>query len=234
MRRRCADHSAGPRAPMAGVPGRARGGPAEAGFTLLELLVSLGIVAILIIAQVAPFRRAIDARDRAESTMQRTGAIRVTLQRIGEELAGAVPVKGEAFSVSDRSFDRPASELAFATTAARRMRRGAQDPIEQVRYRLEAAPPGERGARLVKEQLPSIAAPGTPPPTSVVLDDVAAFRVRVLPGGAKDFAETWRGGEGGRTEDLPQAVEIELALEDGANEPTPYRLLVSLPMGPRS
>ena len=87
MKRRCADHSAGPRAPTAGVRGRARGGPAEAGFTLLELLVSLGIVAILIIAQVAPFRRAIDARDRAESTMQRTGAIRVTLQRIGEELA---------------------------------------------------------------------------------------------------------------------------------------------------
>jgi prepilin-type N-terminal cleavage/methylation domain-containing protein len=203
---------------------------AQGGFTLLELLVALAIAGILVLAQVAPFQRAIAARDRAEATLERTTAARVTLQRIAEELTSAVAVPGDRFAVADRTFDIPASDLRFATTSARRLRAGPQDPIEQILYRLEPPARGEIGGRLVKEQLPSVAAEGAAPAEAVVLEGVAAFRVRVLPGVGQPWTETWQGGDGGNREDLPRAVEVELALVEGDEPPVPFHIAVTLPL----
>ncbi len=204
----------------------------QRGFTLLELLVSLTIVAILALAQAAPFQRAIASREEAEAAMERSNAARLTLQRLAEELTGAVPLPGpdRAFQVTEQVLDRPASRLRFATTAARRVRTGVQDPIEIVEYRLEGAPEGRQGAVLVKEQLPSVAAPGTPPASFIVLEDVAAFTVRVLPDRGEPLT-TWQGRSGGVK--IPRAVELQLALDDGSEDPPVYRLLIDLPMGGR-
>jgi len=208
------------------VPRAAR----EAGFTLLELLVSLAIVAILALAQAAPFQRTLTSREHAEEAMERSNAARLTLQRLAEELTGAVPLGGERqrFTLIDRTFDRPASELSFTTTAARRVRSGPQDPLEVVRYRLEPGPPDAPGGLLVKEQLPSVAAEGTPFTTNVILEDVAAFTVRVLPDRG-DLVASWQSGQD-RVQ-IPRAVELQLALADGTPDPPVYRLLVDLPMG---
>jgi prepilin-type N-terminal cleavage/methylation domain-containing protein len=205
----------------------------EAGFTLLELLVSLTIVAILALAQAAPFQRTLSTRERAEAAMQQSNAARLTLQRMAEELTGAVPLRVERarFTLVDRTFDRPASELSFTTTAARRIDAGPQDPFEIVRYHLEPGPPDARGALLVKEQLPSVASEGTPFPANVVLEDVAAFTVRVLPNPAQgEWLPTWQGG-GADQIDIPRAVELELALADGTADPQVYRLIIDVPMG---
>lgn len=203
----------------------------EAGFTLLELLVALTIVAILAVAQATPFQRTLTSREQAEAAMEQSNAARLTLQRLAEELTGAVSLPGagerERFQLIDRTFDRPASEISFLTTTARRINAGPQDPFEIVRYRVEPGPPDARGALLVKEQLPSVANDGTPFTPNVVLEDVAAFTVRVLPDRG-DVVTTWQG-----TDDvpIPRAVELELALADGTAEPPVYRLLVDLPMG---
>lgn len=204
---------------------------AEAGFTLLELLVALTIVAILAVAQAAPFQRTLSSRERAEAAMEQSNAARLTLQRMAEELTGAVSLprgrERDRFQLFDRTFDRPASEVSFLTTTARRIDAGPRDPFEIVRYRLEPGPPDARGALLVKEQLPSVASEGAQLTPNVVLEDVAAFTVRVLPD-AGDLVTTWQGTE---EIPIPRAVELELALADGTPDPPVYRLLVDLPMG---
>jgi len=205
----------------------------ERGFTLLELLVSLAIVAILALAQAAPFQRVVVSRERAEAAMERTNAARLTLQRLAEELTGAVPIGGPlgTFEVAEQDLDVPASRLRFATTAARRVRSGVQDPIEIVEYRVERSPDDPERAVLIKQQLPSVAAEGTPPASWIVLDDVAGFTVRVLPDGG-DLLTSWRAGSGSAVQ-VPRAVELQLALADGTEDPPVYRLLVDLPMGGR-
>lgn len=203
----------------------------EAGFTLLELLVSLTIVALLAVAQAAPFQRTLSSREYAEAEMERSNAARLTLQRMAEELTGSIVLPGvrerERFQLIDRTFDRPASEVSFTTTTARRINAGPHDPFEIVRYRLEPGPPDARGALLMKEQLPSVATDGTPFTPNVVLEDVAAFTVRVSPDG-NELLTAWQGTD---EVPIPRAVELELSLADGTAEPPVYRLFIDLPLG---
>jgi type II secretion system protein J len=224
---------------------RARRGR-EAGFTLLELLVSVAIAAILVATQVAPFQRTILSRDIAERRMEQSSSARLVLQRLSEELSSALPLAGEErrFSLTEQQMEPVSSELRFATTAAQRVQGGARDPVQLVHYYLEAEPFGEsagasaerrsgrRVARLVKAQLPSIAAAEVEPLVLPVLDGVTSFRVRVVPPGADTWMDVWAAPpEGGSGDGLPRAVELELAIDDGTAAPPIYRLAVELPMG---
>jgi len=213
----------------------------ERGFTLLELLVSLAIAAILIAAEVAPFQRTILSRDRAERVMDQTSGARLTLQRLAEEMSGALPLTREdlAFRLLDRTLDQPSSEVAFATSNAQRVQGGARDPVQMVRYFVEPVPfaeataTGSRTLRLVKEQWPSVAAPGAEPLRIPVLDGIVRFRVRVRPPGSDEWLETWSatGDAAGR---IPRAVELEVAVDDGSRAPPIYRLAIPLPLGASS
>ena len=213
----------------------------ERGFTLLELLVSLAIAAILIAAEVAPFQRTILSRDRAERVMDQTSGARLTLQRLAEEMSGALPLTREdlAFRLLDRTLDQPSSEVAFATSNAQRVQGGARDPVQMVRYFVEPVPfaeataTGSRTLRLVKEQWPSVAAPGVEPLRIPVLDGIVRFRVRVRPPGSDEWLETWSatGDAAGR---IPRAVELEVAVDDGSRAPPIYRLAIPLPLGASS
>jgi type II secretion system protein J len=217
----------------------------EAGFTLLELLVSVTIAAILVATQVAPFQRTILSRDIAERRMEQSSSARLVLQRLSEELSSALPLAGEErrFSLTEQQMETASSEIRFATTAAQRVQGGARDPVQLVHYYLEAEPFGEsagagaerrsgrRVARLVKAQLPSIAAPEVEPLVLPVLDGVTSFRVRVVPPDEDTWVDTWAGLPEGGAGGLPRAVELELAIDDGTAAPPIYRLAVELPMG---
>ncbi len=199
----------------------------QRGFTLLELLVGISILAIIVVTQVAPFQQTIETRDRAEAAVRSSSAARITLLRLSEELSGALAENEERlrFSLVDRTFDAPASELRFATTGARRVQAGARDPVEIVRYYLERDPDRPGSMLLMKQQLPSMAAPGVEPVTMVVLEDVRSFQAEVLPSGgawAPQLDPTPR---------VPRAVRLTLAIDDGTSTPAQYRTTITLPMG---
>lgn len=203
----------------------------DRGFTLLELLVSLALLSVLVLTQVAPFRQTLLSRDRAEAALERRSAVRLVLQRLAEELEAAVPLGGEGDGFALSRQGAPASELRFATTGARRVHAGAADPIQRVRYVVEPGPPGEDSGRLVEEQLPSVAEPGTPATRIALLDGVLLFRVRIVPPGGTEWVEDWAPAPGEDAAALPRAVEVEISVADGSEVPRRYRLAVTLPLG---
>jgi general secretion pathway protein J len=204
----------------------------EAGFTLLELLVALAIISILVVAQVAPFGQTIESRDRAEASVQAVSAVRLTLLRLSEELAGAVGLEDARgrFVLLDQTFDQPASDLRFATTGAQRVSAGARDPIDIVRYYLERDPDRPDSMRLVKQQLPSIAAEGVEPETMVVLDGVRSFQIEVLPRQSGQWSTAWEAAGAA----VPRAVRLTLSVADETGAATGYHTTVTLPMGERA
>ncbi len=219
----------------------------SAGFTLLEILVAMAIVAIVFAATVGPFARTIATRDRAETVLDRSTAARLTLERIAEELENAIPTAADnaAFTLADASLDRPASELRFATRGARRLRpAAARDPVDVVRYRLESDPAEPRRSLLVQDQLPSLAAAGAEPATLVVLRGVAGFRAQVRTRPDSEWLPEWiagmpvpdsggAGGGAGIGPLLPAAVHLEILLEPeiADTEPEGLGLVVTLPLG---
>lgn len=204
----------------------------QRGFTLLELLISISILGILFAAQVGPFQQTIASRDAAETQIEKTAAARTTLVRLAEELTGAIPEDAEAgrFALVDRSFDYPSSELRFATTAARRMRGDRIDPVSFVHYRVEQSPWDPTDRVLVKEQLPSVAAPGVEPASAIILEGVHGFEVEALPGGSRAWTPSWTAEDS--REKLPRALRLAIALRDETGNPDVYRMTVTLPMGP--
>ena len=204
----------------------------DSGFTLLELLIAVAVVAILVLIQVGPFQQTIVSRDRAEAQVERVTGARLALLRIAEELSGAVGIDDERtrFSLVDQTFDQPASDLRFATTGARRVTAGPQDSVEIVRYFLERDPDRPSSMLLLKEQLPSIAAEGVEPTAMVVLENVRTFRAEVLPDPRGAWSPTWQANGA----QVPRAVRLELSLNDGEAGSTAYRTTVTLPLGAAS
>ena len=205
----------------------------EAGFTLLELLVSTTIIGILFAAQAAPFQQTLQSRDRANLAIEATAAARTTLERMAEEITGTIhaPDPRGTFAVIDRSFETPSSELRFATTAARRLRGDLVDPISYVRYRV-GDDPYQSGRRvLIKEQLASVAAEGVRPVSAVIMDGVAGFSAEILPGRGNQWQTGWTAA--GSHNDLPRAVRLTLHLDETHGSPEPYQITVTLPMGAR-
>lgn len=204
----------------------------EAGFTMLELLIAVAILSILVVVQVAPFQQTIESRDHAEAAVQASSAARITLLRLSEELSGALGLANARgrFALTAENLDRPSSTLRFATTGARRVHGGARDPIDLVRYFLERDPNGTDSFRLMKQQLPSIAAEGVEPIEMVVLDNVAAFQAEVLTRRGGQWVTEWQPED----DAIPRAVRLVLATNDGIGPPTSYRTTVTVPMGDQS
>jgi general secretion pathway protein J len=93
------------------------------GFTLLELLVALALMAVLSAALYGTYFTLVTARDRAEEVADRSRELRTTLDLLRRELASACYKASTnpdkvlfRFVVEDRDFfGKPASVLAFTT-----------------------------------------------------------------------------------------------------------------------
>jgi type II secretory pathway pseudopilin PulG len=137
----------------------------RAGFTLLGLVVALGMTSLVLAALATAVPTALRARDAATTALLRATAARGVLAELERELATALPAPVVVAAAPSR--------LAFT---------GGAEPGEAIVY------DGERGA-LVRRAAPRFAVQPAATPAVRLLGDVAALEVSAFDGRA--WSRAW-------------------------------------------
>ncbi len=206
---------------------RRRATDAEAGFTLLELLIALAlltVIASLLVNAVGSARQAINVVDR-RGTQASIPAVESVLRRLLVE-ARANPDAAEQAD-PDRAFVGEPNKLRFVSSFVPQGQYGGLWRYEIALDASEAA--GESSALLLTQELvrPASSAAG-PPLRTVVLKEVRALSVRYFGAEDKDSAPQWQDAWRHRYR-LPRLVSVDVTfVRSDGRQWTP--LIVALPL----
>ncbi len=196
------------------------------GFTLLELLVALGILGVVVAIVSATFAGALRVQEAADRRTEVTHVARTTLDRVSQDLTSAFVRKAQgpggtvvSLVLDDREVDgAPGDRLTFATYG-RPIGGAAERASDQayVEYEL-AISDDRRERRLVRRQTspPDLEALAKAP-ADVLAERVVAFDVKLFDG--KAWKAEWR-----EPAKLPLAAEITLRVagDGGGGAPRPF------------
>ena len=189
-----------------------------AGFTLVELLIAVALIALLSSMLFIGFRFGTRAVAAADDRIDRAAEIAVAYGFLEEALANARSLpQPEQSSDAPPSFVGTRAGLAFVTAPPAQLTLGG---LHLLRLELE---PSVRGSRLtVSWRLVSDRRPGDREPVelqpSVLIDKVASARFSYsgvrTPGRLPEWSDTWEPAAG-----LPRLVRIGITLVDGWQAP---------------
>ena len=178
------------------------------GFTLLEVLIALALLALVAGTLYATYFSINAGREQADASMERSRELSTTLDQLRRELSAAYynqTNKRLRFVVEDRdSFGKPASILAFTALAPPREDQPVSDQIA-VRYE-----PLERDKHLVlARQSRDIYLTGEPP-RYPQMDELESFLVECYNGGK--WVRSW---DTAINMGLPSRVRVTIGVKEG-------------------
>jgi general secretion pathway protein J len=202
---------------------RARAG--DRGFTLVEVLIAVGIVASMAVMTIGSLRSLDRASETTRLQDERYAAARVALGRLSREISAAF--------LSD-NYDKAKyrdpltlfvgrdDEILFTTMAHVRLYRDAKESDQSiVEYKVDSDPEhgGERA--LFRREKPRLDdEPERGGRTDLVADHVTSFRLEYWDPKRKDWVREWTTRTAEHPKELPQRVRItlEMTLADGRTE----------------
>lgn len=212
----------------------------DGGFTLIEVLISVSITAVVLTLLYGSFFQLMESRDRVEARNEAGGEADAVLSRIRHDLSNAF-ARGRVSSLASASYPHDYfvgrmkdgnSSISFTSFPSDPFHRSARSGQSEISY--YAVPVREEPRRLfalVRKDNYRIGkeGAGTAYPVS---ERVLGFRVNFHTRSSLSFpgAEKVREWNSSVTESFPRAVEIEIEfeLEDGGGETR--STLVSIPV----
>jgi general secretion pathway protein J len=190
----------------------------ESGFTLVEVLVAISILAILFTSVYGIFSSVSLARERLDSDSAEYHRARVLFDRMGRELRGTYfQSRDRNLVFSGRTVDDGPVELELTTTAVSPLSQTGSG-VAKVHYLLVADEEDHAdGMVLMRSEHPVHEASdeGTVGMMRLV-PGIQAMRLRFYSAG--EWKQEWDG----RTSGLPEMVEIEVQLRTDGKEPTSF------------
>jgi len=190
-------------------PARRRGRAARRGFTLLEVLVALAILALLSVLGYRALASLTDSEVRLTAETRRWRSLDLLFTRLEADLRAALPRGARMGNVAERPWvgaaDRAGNtELAFS-------RAGPE-------FTSEIGSAGQRLGYRLREGAVEVLywpyldnGPGSTPTAYALVDGIARFRIEYLDGGGV-VRDSWPiPGDAA----LPRAVRVELTLPGG-------------------
>lgn len=206
-----------------------------AGFTLMELMLSLALLALIMIILFGSFHAVAASKLQAEQRLESDQEARTLIWLLSRELRGAVftpliPSHVLLVGQAQRQGGMPMDTITFSTlNPGRRKALDGFSAEELVTY--AAVPnPNHRGwfmlTRSERSGLLQTANPPLPPPT-VLASDVVSLHFRYFNG--FQWLESWDSTSAPAGQGLPQAISIELMMGSG-KRPSYLTTAVSIPM----
>jgi general secretion pathway protein J len=211
------------------------------GFSLVELLIAIGITAGIGVMTLGAFRQVDRAKELTRAQGDRYASARLALSRLSREVSMAF--------LSD-NFDRNRfrnervtlfvgreDELLFTTMAHERLYRDARESDQAVvEYTVESDPAGGGELALFRRTKPRLDdEPDRGGRKDLVADRIASFRIRYWDSKRKDWSREWTTRSVDHANELPTRVrfELEIALDAGRREKlvTETRVAMTSPLG---
>jgi prepilin-type N-terminal cleavage/methylation domain-containing protein len=207
----------------------------QAGFTLMELMLSLALLALIMIILFGTFHAVAASKLHAEVRVQSDQEGRSLMWMVCRELRGAVftpliPSHVLMVGQASRQGGMPMDTITFATLdPGHRRALDGFSAEENITY--AAVPnPNHRGwfmwTRSERSGLLQTANPPTSPPT-VLASNVLSVHFRYYNG--FQWVESWDSTSSPAGQALPQAISIELTVAAG-RQPTYLSTMISVPM----
>lgn len=226
-----------PGAPLPREAGLGRGKRRRGeGFTLVEVLIAMGITAAMAIMTIGALRDLDHSSEVAREQDDRYAAARVALARLNRELSMAFlsdDYDSHRYRDPVTLFVGRDDEVTFSTMSHVRLYRDAKESDQAVvAYRLDSDPEhaGEK-ALFRREKIRLDDEPDRGGQTELVADHVTSLRLQYWDAKRRDWVREWttRGSE--HPKELPPRVriELELTLADGRTEKFTSEARVEMP-----
>lgn len=194
-------------------------GTAEAGFTLMEVVIAVTVAAILLTTVYGVFSSMSATRQRLEEDGETYHRAQVIFQRLGRELRSYYSQERLAvFAGGEDERQRP--YVLFSTTA-RTPFGGSRGGIAKVRYWVDRDPRDDTALALFRNEWNAFEAEPEEGEQRVV-GDIREFRLRFF--GFGGWEEDWDAG----IEAAPRAVQVSLVLRSGERD-VPFETVWDLP-----
>ncbi len=198
----------------------------QRGFTLLELLVAMGIMAMVLTILYQTFAATIQVTESVEEESDIYGMAHLGFSIMSEELQSAYWSKDRPYTFFIGTDD----SLRFTAFSRHRYGEGVQGPeLATLRYYLEVAPaePGmEPRLTLIHEEETNLLSLSSESLQQTELAEmVQAFSLRYL--SKEDWIDSWDASEQG---ELPKAVEIHLTFKDRNDREHEFLTRIQIPI----
>lgn len=195
------------------------------GFTLIEVLLAVSILAVVVVLATTALRVGLRAWEAGQRRVDRQQESRALVELVSDTLAGAFPYFGRLGQNPDRVvlFEGDPDEVRFVTSAPPL---ALDTPIAPF-HAVVLGRKGENALRLIERLVPTDE-PFAPGPERVLSRSITHFSLAYRDESGA-WQEKWDGREAGG---LPTAIRFELAV--GGLGRTAPAVVIALPLGKRT
>ncbi len=211
----------------------------QRGFTLLELLVAIGIVAVLLSILYSTFNAVVRSTEQVEDVAEVSLMARISLSLMTRDLRSAywrppqpgIPSGFSLFVGTDEERDgRPSDSLSFTALSHARVIDGNQDPaLSHLDYALAAVPDQSTWVLLHREETNLLSLSGVTLEEFELAEKIHGLNLRYFDG--EIWSNEWDAVERNA---LPKAVEIRIIFRDGSGHQRPFTTITDIPLGQTS
>ncbi len=193
------------------------------GFTLLELMLAMIIVATLVPVLYSAMHAAFSAKKKAEAAVEPSRTAELSMDILRQDLADALPPRGtlaNAFIGTSAKDDRgrEADDVIFFSTTDGPQHATANGEIKQVELTILTTSSGDHVLvrKVTRDAVGLLAGQSPIPDVEVVCRGVGGFTVRYFDG--YHWGENWDSTQTNFNNELPAAVQVILTLDrEGGN-----------------